>query len=123
MVKVTADNVNVYYVEWRDTRRQQGSDVWSVRAAGGATGGGCPKARQRREWQGQDRRNRCVKVGVLVVIGERDAGPRRTGERSARAGELKCQLRAALAARRGSIWAVRPTTGRSYYGTGAVTAG
>jgi hypothetical protein len=23
MVKVTADNVNVYYVEWRDARRQQ----------------------------------------------------------------------------------------------------
>jgi hypothetical protein len=63
MVKVTADNVNVYHVEWRDARRQQGvGRVWSVRAAGGATGGRCPKARQRREWQGQDRRNRSVKV-------------------------------------------------------------
>jgi hypothetical protein len=40
MVKVTADNVNVYHVEWRDARRQQGvGRVWSVRAAGGATGG------------------------------------------------------------------------------------
>jgi hypothetical protein len=24
MVKVTADNVNVYHVEWQDARRQQG---------------------------------------------------------------------------------------------------
>src|SRR4029453_9402352 len=60
---------------------------------------------------------------VAVGVGNAPRPPRRTGERSARAGELKCQLRAALAARRGSIWAVRPTTGRSYYSTGAVTAG
>jgi hypothetical protein len=75
------------------------------------------------EWQGQERRNRCVKVSVLVVIGERDAAPRRT------AGEIGTSRGTHMRAdsrRRGSWWidlGSESSTGRSYYGTGAVTAG
>ena len=48
MVEVTADNVNVYYVEWRDARRQQ--VVGHVVNPRGRRRDGrwMPKARQRR---------------------------------------------------------------------------
>jgi hypothetical protein len=122
MVKVTADNVNVYYVEWRDAsstgRRTCGQSARqaarrAVDAQRPGSGG---------EWQGQDRRNRCVKVGVLVVIGERDAGPAAPGRgRHEQGTQMPAESRP-----RGSSWidlGSASSTGRSYYGTGAVTAG
>src|SRR4029453_15057070 len=58
---------------------------------GGGGGGGPQEPGRRGGGQGGGKGNGCFKRAVLGVIGDRRAPPRRTGERSARAGELKCQ--------------------------------